>query len=82
MQNLLNLINDKWGIVDEYSDTDRLISVSCADATGAAVTATSPNPFACNRYRYSSFQSAGTQRNLDTGGKSLWAIQVGLRYEF
>ncbi|MBR7618300.1 carboxypeptidase regulatory-like domain-containing protein [Phenylobacterium sp. 20VBR1] len=83
VQNLLNLINNKWGVFDEYTDTDRLISVACADATGAAVTATSPNPFACNRYRYSSFQTTGTQRNLPQDiKKSLWAIQVGLRYEF
>ncbi len=82
VQNLLNLINDKWGIVDEYSDTNRVVSVACADASGAVVTTSSANPFACNRYRYSSFQSSSTQRNLDTGGKSLWTVQVGLRYEF
>ena len=82
VQNLLNLINNSWGVIDEFSDTNRVVSVACADATGAAVTATSANPFACNRYRYSSFQSSSTLRNLDTGNKSLWAIQVGLRYEF
>lgn len=82
VQNLLNLIDNSWGIIDEYSDTNRVVSVACADATGAAVTATSANPFACNRYRYSSYQTSATQRNLDTANKSLWAIQVGLRYEF
>lgn len=82
VQNLLNLLNNKWGVIDEYSDTDLLVRFSCANAAGAAVTSTSPNPFACDRYRYSSFQSTGTQRNLDSNNKSVWAVQVGLRYEF
>ena len=82
VQNLLNLLNDKWGIIDEYSDTNRVVSFACADAAGVAVTSASANPFACNRYRYSSFQPASTQKILDTGNKSLWAVQVALRYSF
>lgn len=74
IQNVLNLLNDEWGIVEEHTDVANIVSVACADATTA-------NPFACSRYRYSNFQSTVFNKNINTG-KSLWTIQVGLRYEF
>ncbi|MEW6016850.1 MAG: TonB-dependent receptor [Pseudomonadota bacterium] len=79
VQNVLNLLNDEWGIVEEYSDVNNLVSVSCATATGAAAPSGSP---VCDRYRYSSFNANSLRENIDNNGKSLWAIQVGLRYEF
>ncbi|MFP5449472.1 MAG: carboxypeptidase regulatory-like domain-containing protein [Alphaproteobacteria bacterium] len=79
MQNVLNMLNDEWGIVEEYSDVNSLVRVNCANAAGAAVASGDPS---CARYRYSSFNSSGLNENIDNNGKSLWAIQVGLRYEF
>ncbi|MBS3965180.1 MAG: TonB-dependent receptor [Methylomonas sp.] len=79
MQNVLNLLNDEWGIVEEYTDVNSLVRVNCANAAGSAVATGDPS---CARYRYSSFSADGLRENIDNNGKSLWAIQVGLRYEF
>lgn len=79
IQNVLNLLNDKWGIVEEYTDVNNLVSVACATATGAAAPTGSP---VCDRYRYSNFNANSLRENIDNNGKSLWAIQIGLRYEF
>jgi hypothetical protein len=79
IQNVLNLLNDEWGIVEEYTDVNNVVSVQCATAAGVAVAA---SDFSCPRYLYSNFNSSSLRENIDTNGKSLWAIQVGLRYEF
>lgn len=79
MQNVLNMLNDEWGIVEEYFDVNNLVNVSCANAAGTAVATGDPS---CARYRYSSFNANGLRENIDNNGKSVWAIQVGLRYEF
>ncbi len=78
IQNVLNLLNDEWGIIEEYQDVTNVVSVQCADAAGAAVPGGS---FACPRYRYSNFNASSLNENIETG-KSLWTIQVGLRYQF
>ncbi len=78
IQNVLNLLNDEWGIVEEYTDVTNVVSVACANSAGAAVAAGS---FDCSRYRYSNFNASAFNKNINTG-KSLWTIQVGLRYEF
>ncbi|MDP3300317.1 MAG: hypothetical protein Q8M38_09505, partial [Phenylobacterium sp.] len=79
LQNVLNMLNDEWGIVEEYTDVNNLVSVSCANAAGTAVASGDPT---CARYRYSNFNANGLRENIDNNGKSLWAVQVGLRYEF
>ena len=79
IQNVLNLLNDEWGIIEEYTDVNNVVSVQCATAAGVAVAA---SDFSCPRYLYSNFNSSSLIENIDTNGKSLWAIQVGLRYEF
>ncbi|MCG9916450.1 MAG: TonB-dependent receptor [Phenylobacterium sp.] len=79
MQNVLNMLNDEWGIVEEYTDVNSLVRVNCANAAGTAVATGDPS---CARYRYSSFSADGLRENIDNNGKSVWAIQVGLRYEF
>lgn len=79
VQNVLNLLNDEWGIVEEYRDVNEVVRVSCANAAGTAVATGDPS---CVRYRYSSFDANSLRENIDNNGKSLWAIQVGLRYEF
>lgn len=79
LQNVANLLNDEWGIVEEYGDTINVVSAQCATSTGAAAPTGSP---ACDRYRYSNFNSNGGRLSIDNNGKSLWALQIGLRYEF
>jgi hypothetical protein len=77
--NFLNMLNEDWGVVEEYGEFQTLYAVSCADATGAA---SSAGAVTCNRYRItspSSLASAAPTRNID---RSRWQIQVGLRYEF
>jgi hypothetical protein len=80
IQNVLNLLNDEWGIIEEYGNPEtRLISAACATSTGAAAATGSP---ACDRYLYSNFNPTSTTKTTDTAGRSLWAIQVRLRYQF
>jgi hypothetical protein len=79
IQNVLNLIDNDWGIVEEYFDVNNVVSVTCADANGAAIPTSNP---ACPRYRYSNFNAGSLRENIDTAGRSLWTIQIGLRYEF
>lgn len=77
IRNLLNLVNNKWGIVGEYNDVNTLARVDCADANGAAVANTSP---VCVGYRYSQVPTTVVkQRN---NALSLWYAQVALRYQF
>jgi len=86
--NVLNLINKKWGVIEEYGEDVRLFDVSCAGANGVSDNA---GVLTCARYRIAS--PNGTLLNPETasgpgGGitrnteRSRWQIQVGLRYEF
>jgi hypothetical protein len=80
VQNVLNLINADWGVVEEFGD-QTLYQATCANAAGFTVAAGSTD---CVRYRIGSvsdiISSARTPtRNTD---KSRWQIVVGLRYEF
>ncbi|MDP3747622.1 MAG: TonB-dependent receptor [Phenylobacterium sp.] len=79
IQNVLNLLNDEWGIVEEYSDVNTVVRVSCANSAGTAVATGDPS---CPRYRYQSFDANSLRENIDNNGRSLWTIQVGLRYQF
>ena len=74
---LLNLLSHNWGRVAEYSDTVRLASANCADASGAAVPTTSAT---CVGYRYSNVPTTVTK--TINSGLSLWYAQISLRYEF
>lgn len=88
VKNLLNLLNNKWGVVKEFTDSrggsgNRLVSVQCADpATGVAI----PNSSAaCSAYRYSSFNSnpgAPGSNNPTVDTSSRWYVQLGLKYQF
>ncbi|HQT55016.1 MAG TPA: TonB-dependent receptor, partial [Phenylobacterium sp.] len=84
VQNVLNLVNNKWGIVEEYGSTgsgqgnNRIIDAACANAAGVA----SGNGSAvCDTYRYSNFSSSATTRTINND-RSLWYAQISLRYEF
>jgi outer membrane receptor protein involved in Fe transport len=75
--NVLNLINDEWGVIREYPEDFRLFNVSCAGADGVANNA---GAVTCNRYRIS---GVNTSQGLSTNTEaSRWVIQVGLRYQF
>ncbi len=80
IQNLANLLNDEWGIVEEYGDSLTLINAQCADAAGV-VQSGAGNPV-CSTYRYSSPSTTADIKNRDNNGRSFWAVQLGLRYEF
>ncbi|MFN3229834.1 MAG: OAR protein, partial [Asticcacaulis sp.] len=79
--NVGNLLNRKWGVVREYSDSrnnGRIISVQCADANGVAQTNTST---VCSAYRFSNASTAITTPTINPE-TSVWSIQVGLKYQF
>lgn len=77
IQNVLNLINARWGLVEEYPEAYRLYNVACGNATGVA---DNLGAVACNRYRISAVNTTqDTTRNTDL---SRWQVQIGLRYEF
>jgi hypothetical protein len=78
--NVLNMLNEDWGVVQEYAETQTIFNVTCADATGSSTPASAA--LLCNRYRISNPSTVITNpqtRNID---RSRWQIQVGLRYEF
>ncbi|KAF0182274.1 MAG: OAR protein [Caulobacteraceae bacterium] len=75
--NVGNLLNDDWGVVEEFAEDVRLFDVACAAADGQS---TSAGVLSCNRYRISGVNTTQTvTRNTDA---SRWFIQVGLKYEF
>lgn len=80
LANALNLLNDEWGRVNEYGDTQTLYSVSCADNTGSSSTALAA--VSCTKYRISNSSTFFTNAPTRNLGRSLWQITVGLRYEF
>ncbi len=77
IRNVLNLLNNSWGRVDEYSDTIKLASVRCVNAAGATVTTADAG---CAGYLYSNVPTT-VQKNINQPA-SLWFAQISLRYEF
>ncbi len=68
MENFLNLINNKWNSFRQRGDTVSVLDVAC-----------NPNPNQCNGYLYSNFAVP----TLDASARqSLWAVRLGIRYEF
>ncbi len=75
--NLLNMLNEDWGVVEEFGETQTLYSAVCAGADGLVSNA---GTLACNRYRIASPSNLSNPgRNVD---RSRWRIQIGLKYEF
>lgn len=77
--NVLNLLNDEWGIVDQYSEDQQLYQVTCAGADGIA---DNDGALTCNRYRISNASSILTNTPILNLERSRWQITIGLRYEF
>jgi hypothetical protein len=84
IQNVLNLLNNKWGIVEEYGSTgsgqgnNRIVDVGCATAAGALAGSGSP---VCDAYFYQNYNSQATVKSIKNE-RSLWYMQVSLRYQF
>ena len=81
VQNIGNMLNADWGLVEEYTDSragGRIANVSCATVTGAAITNSSA---ACPAYRYSGVNTniLTPTINPETSG---WTVLLGLRYGF
>lgn len=72
MENVLNFINDEWGVLRQVGfNNQTLFNVSCDQVSGSN----------CTRYRYSGFRTNAPNQNISTG-ISLWGIRLGARYEF
>jgi hypothetical protein len=71
MENVLNFINDEWGVLRQvgFPYAASIVDVTCAQSTGAN----------CTQYRYSNFREPNV--NLNTG-VSLWQLRLGVRYTF
>jgi hypothetical protein len=82
--NLGNLINNKWGVVKEYSTSRSgaaIVNAQCALANGAAAGVASP---ICASYRYSYTTANATTTATPTVDQaaSLWSVVVGIKYRF
>lgn len=79
--NIGNLLSKSWGVVKEYSDSragGRIVSVQCADATGAALGSNTP---ACPAYRYSNVSTSILVPTVNPDA-STWSVLLGLKYQF
>ncbi len=80
--NIGNLINKKWGVVAEYGSDGRqgtpVYKVACADASGNAVTTSSP---VCASYRISSVSTTMTTPTVNQSA-TLYSVMAGLKYSF
>lgn len=79
ISNLLNMINDEWGLVQEFGDTQTLYSVSCAGADGIA---DNDGVLSCNRYRINTPSNLLTNAPTRRFERSLWTARINLKYEF
>ncbi len=72
VENLLNLINDKYGSYRYYDNVTPVVGVACVGGSGV-------NGGTCPKYNYTSF----TAPALRTDGRiGLWAMRIGARLEF
>jgi len=82
--NLGNLLNKKWGVVKEYSNSRSggvVVNAQCAKADGT----TAGNADAtCAAYRYSYTTASPTSLATPTVDQnaSLWSVGLGLKYRF
>ena len=84
IQNLGNLLNKKWGVVKEYTNSRSggvVVNAQCARADGTAAGAADPT---CVAYRYSYATASPTTLATPTVDQtaSLWSVGFGLKYRF
>jgi hypothetical protein len=72
MENVLNLLNDKWGSFRYFDSNVPIVAVSCVGGSGG-------NGGTCPKYNYTSF-NAPVKRT--EGRIGLWSLRVGARLEF
>lgn len=84
IQNLGNLLNRKWGVVKEYTNSRSggvVVNAQCARADGVAAGAADPT---CVAYRYSYATASPATLATPTVDQaaSLWSVGFGLKYRF
>ncbi|WP_297514506.1 TonB-dependent receptor [uncultured Caulobacter sp.] len=84
IQNLGNLLNKKWGVVKEYTNSRSggvVVNAQCAKADGTVAGAADPT---CAAYRYSYTTASPTTLATPTVDQaaSLWSVGFGLKYRF
>ena len=84
IQNLGNLLNRKWGVVKEYTNSRSggvVVNAQCAKADGTVAGAADPT---CVAYRYSYATASPTTLATPTVDQaaSLWSVGFGLKYRF
>ncbi|MBU4433255.1 MAG: TonB-dependent receptor [Alphaproteobacteria bacterium] len=82
--NLGNLLNKKWGVVQEYSNSRSggvVVNAQCAKADG---TVAGNADATCAAYRYSYTTASPTSLATPTVDQnaSLWSVGLGLKYRF
>jgi len=85
VENVLNLINPRWGVLTTQGSALAVVRVSClsqpvATGTAAAPAITNQPTQACAQYRYSQYIEPNEQ-NISLGG-SLYTIRLGVRVSF
>jgi outer membrane receptor for ferrienterochelin and colicin len=75
VENLLNLINDDWGVLYEqgFPRTQNIVTASLVDTAGT------PNVFSDDKYLFEEFSAVNESR---VGSASLWSIRLGFNYNF
>jgi hypothetical protein len=76
IENFLNLLNSNWNSFRQYGDTVKIADVSCLNAAGAQV---NPQTGGCSRYLYNNVSVPTLNASAR---QSLWAVRLGIRYEF
>ena len=84
IENMLNLIDDGLGVFREHDNGDVAEAVPVLDAACAVASGNS-----CTQYEYSNFNPGGGNYNPAVGvfadrdtDDTVWAVQIGFRYEF
>jgi hypothetical protein len=75
VENLTNLLNDDWGVFYEtgFPRTRAIVDATLVDTAGT------PDVFSDDVYSYNSFSSLNSSR---VTSPSLWAVRIGLSYNF
>ncbi|WP_168076207.1 TonB-dependent receptor [Caulobacter sp. SSI4214] len=84
IQNVGNLLNRKWGVVKEYTNSRSggvVVNAQCAKADGTAAGAADPT---CVAYRYSYTTASPSTLATPTVDQaaSLFSVGIGLKYRF